>query len=170
MRVVRTVFPRLNDWLNRLPDPRLQELCLYAAAHLWWQIIATFLSRQGSRNAFDEQRQSGQAAWNMGALCGQTPEDPRFAGQPAVTCSDNAAHHAHRVDPELVAQIPVLMFQSKGDKVIDTDSVQQIYDHLGTSDKQMNWVEDSGHVIVREPERERVFKAADEFVHRVSGI
>jgi hypothetical protein len=28
-----------------------------------------------------------------------------------VTCSDNAARHASRVDPELVAQIPVLMFR-----------------------------------------------------------
>jgi len=111
VRVVRAVFPRLNDRLNHLPDPRLQELCRYAAAHLWWQIMATFLSRKGSRNGFDEQRQSGAAAWNMGDLCGQTPEDPRFAGQPTVTCSDNAARHASRVDPELVAQIPVLMFR-----------------------------------------------------------
>jgi hypothetical protein len=47
----------------------------------------------------------------MGALCGQTPEDQRFAGQPTVTCSDNAARHASRVDPERVAQIPVLMFR-----------------------------------------------------------
>jgi hypothetical protein len=85
-------------------------MCLYTAAHLWWQIIATYLSRKGSRNGFDEQRQSGQAAWNMGLLCGQTAEDPRFEGQPTVTCSDNAAHHASRVDPEAVAQIPVLMF------------------------------------------------------------
>jgi hypothetical protein len=108
---VRAVFPSLNDWLNRLPDPRIQELCLYAAAHLWWQIIATCLSRQGSRNGFDQQRQSGEAAWNMGALCGQTSEDPRFDGQPTVTCSDNAARHASRVDPELVAQIPRLMFR-----------------------------------------------------------
>jgi hypothetical protein len=111
VRVVRAVFPSLNDWLNGLPDPRLQELCLYAAAHLWWQIIATCLSRRGSRNGFDEQRQSGAAAWNMGHLCGQTPEDPRFEGQPTVTCSDNAARHASRVDPERVAQIPVLMFR-----------------------------------------------------------
>ena len=111
MRVVRAVFPRLNDWLNRLPDPRVQELCLYAAAHLWWQIIATFLSRKGSRNGYDEQRQEGAAAWNMGALCGQTAEDPRFAGAPTVTCSDNAAHHASRVDSEQVARIPVLMFR-----------------------------------------------------------
>src|SRR5208337_1946534 len=99
------------DWLNDLPEPRLKVMCLYEAAHLWWQILATFLSRKGSRNGFDEQRQSGQAAWNLGSLCGQTAEDPRFAGQPTVTCSDNAAHHASRVDPALVAQIPVLMFR-----------------------------------------------------------
>jgi hypothetical protein len=111
VRVVRAVFPRLNQWLNDLPDPRLQELCLYAAAHLWWQIIATFLSRKGSRNGFDEQRQAGEAAWNLGALCGQGSDDPRFDGQPTVTCSDNAARHARRVDPEQVAQIPVLMFR-----------------------------------------------------------
>jgi len=108
---VRAVFPRLNDWLNSLPDPRVQEMCVYAAAHLWWQILATGLSRKGSRNGFDEQRQSGEAAGNLGALCGQAPEDPRFAGHPTVTCSDNAARHARRVDPELVAQIPVLMFR-----------------------------------------------------------
>lgn len=107
---MRAAFPQLNDWLNRLPDPRVERMCLYAAAHLWWQILATFLSRKGSRNGFDEQRQSGEAPWNMGALCGQTPDDPRFDGQPTVTCSDNAAYHASRVEPEMVAQIPVLMF------------------------------------------------------------
>jgi hypothetical protein len=111
VRTVRAACPRLNRWLNCLPDPRLQVMCLYTGAHLWWQIIGTFLSRKGSRNGFDQQRQSGQAAWNMGALCGQSPEDPRFAGQPTVTGSDNAARHAGRVDPEEVAQIPVLMFR-----------------------------------------------------------
>jgi hypothetical protein len=108
--VVRAVFPKLNAWLNALPDPRVQEMCRYVAAHLWWHIIATYLSRKGSRNGFDEQRQSGAAAWNMGLLCGQSAADPRFDGQPTVTGSDNAAHHARRVDPEAVAQIPVLMF------------------------------------------------------------
>lgn len=111
MRTVGAAFPKLNQWLNSLPDPRVQEMCRYAAAHLWWTVLAMFLSRKGSRNGFDEQRQSGDAAENLGALCGQTAADPRFAGQPTVTCSDNAAYHASRVDPELVAQIPVLMFQ-----------------------------------------------------------
>ena len=111
MRTVRAACPRLNRWLNDLPDPRVQNMCVYAGAHLWWHIIGTFLCRKGSRNGFDQQRQSGQAAWNMGALCGQAPEDPRFGGKPTVTCSDNAARHASRVDPPRVAQIPVLMFR-----------------------------------------------------------
>ena len=108
---MRAVFPKLNAWLNALPDPRVQAMCRYVAAHLWWQIIATYLSRKGSRNGFDEQRQSGQAPWNMGRLCGQTAADPRFDGQPTVTGSDHAAHHASRVAPETVAQIPILLFR-----------------------------------------------------------
>jgi hypothetical protein len=111
VRVQRAVFPQFNAWLNALPDPRYQPMCRYSGAHLWWHPLGQFLSRAGSRHAFDQQRQSGQAAWNLGALCGQVPEDPRFEGQPTVTCSDNAARHASRVDPAAVAQIPVQMFR-----------------------------------------------------------
>ena len=42
-----------------------------------------------------------------------------------------------------------------------------IYEHLGSKDKQMMYVEDSGHVIPREPERTRVFQAVQAFVERV---
>jgi hypothetical protein len=73
VRVVRAAFSHLNDWLNGLPDLRMQPMCLYIAAHLWWQVLATFLSRTASRNGFDQQRQSGEAAWSLGALCGQSP-------------------------------------------------------------------------------------------------
>lgn len=111
VRVLRAVFPQLNTWLNGLPDPRLGPMCVYTAAHLWWQILGTILSRKGSRNGFDEQRLSGAAPWNMGALCGQGPEDRRFGGEPRVTCSDNAARHASRVAPRSVARILVSMFR-----------------------------------------------------------
>jgi hypothetical protein len=104
---VRAACPRLNAGIEGLPDPRRQRMCLYTATHIWWHIILMFLCRLGSRNAFDEKRLSGQAPWNMGALCGQTPQDPRFEGRPTITCSDNAAYHASRVDPEEVAQIPL---------------------------------------------------------------
>ena len=65
-----------------------------------------FLSRSGSRNAFDQNRNSGQSPWNMGQFCGQTAEDYRFEGKPLITCSDNVAHHLQRVDPGDVEDIP----------------------------------------------------------------
>jgi len=111
VRMQRSVFPEFNQWLNFLPDHRRQVMCRYSGAHIWWHVIGTFLSRSGSRNAFDQIRHAGQAPWNLGDLCGQGPQDPRFAGQPSVTCSDNAARHARRVDPAAVAQIPLRMIR-----------------------------------------------------------
>lgn len=111
IRVLRKVFPELNDQLNQLPDPRRQDMCRYSASHLWWTIAGTYFFRAGSRNAFDEKRNSGQAPWNLGDLCGQPGQDPRFAGAPTVTCSDNAARHAGRVDPEAVCEIPLQMMR-----------------------------------------------------------
>ena len=111
IQVVREVFPQLNDQLNGLTDPRRQDMCRYTGGHLWWTIIATSLFRAGSRNAFDEKRNAGQAPLNLGDLCGQPGDDPRFAGQPTVTCSDNAARHAGRVDPAEVQRIPLGMIR-----------------------------------------------------------
>jgi hypothetical protein len=107
VRTVRAASPQLNRRLNSLPEPRCLRMCLYSAAHMWWGLILMFLCRLGSRNAFDEKRLSGQAPWNMGALCGQSPDDPRFQGRPTITCSDNAAGYASRVDPQEVAEIPL---------------------------------------------------------------
>ncbi len=106
---MQAVFPDFNDWINQLPDPRRQEFCLYTGSHLWWSIISMFLFRAGSRNAFDEQRLTGELPWNMGELCGQSATDPRFDGQPTITGSDNAAYHAGRVDPETVRELPLQM-------------------------------------------------------------
>ena len=110
--MLRGCFPGLNDELAALPDPRDQDMCRYGSAHIWWHIMQTYLFRAGSRQAFDEMRNSGAAPWNMGQLCGQPAEDPRFGGHPTVTCSDNARRHASRVDPDKVMEIPVSMVQT----------------------------------------------------------
>lgn len=105
-------FPELIRWFGELPDPRRQELCKYSGAHIWCQPLITFLSRCGSRNAYDQIRNSGQGPANIGAICGQGPDDPRFGEYgPTVTCSDNAARHARRVDPDRVAEIPLKMIR-----------------------------------------------------------
>ncbi|NOY97977.1 MAG: alpha/beta fold hydrolase [Chloroflexi bacterium] len=66
-------------------------------------------------------------------------------------------------------EVPVLLVHSRNDTYVPSDSMQNIYDALGTPDKQMMWVTESGHVIPREPAKEQVFKAAADFIRRVSG-
>lgn len=65
-------------------------------------------------------------------------------------------------------QIPVLLAHSKDDGSIPAENMQNIYDNLGSTDKQMLLVENCGHVIIREPERMAVFQAADQFIHRIT--
>ena len=67
-----------------------------------------------------------------------------------------------------MVQVPVLLIHSRDDDYVIRDSMQQIYDRLGSSDKQMLWVEGGGHVITEEPTRTAVFQAAGAFIQRVA--
>jgi carboxylesterase len=67
-----------------------------------------------------------------------------------------------------LVQVPVLLIHSRDDDYVINNSMQQIYDCLGSSDKQMLWVEGGGHVITEEPTRETVFKAAGDFIQRIA--
>ncbi len=108
---IRGVFPSLGKWFDALPDVRRQELCKYSGAHIWFQVLMMFITRAGSCNAFDLGRNSGAMPANLGDLCGQKADDPRFGGTPTVTCGDNASRHARRTDPEPVAEIPHKMIR-----------------------------------------------------------
>jgi len=66
-------------------------------------------------------------------------------------------------------KVPVLLIQSHGDHSIPAESMDKIYEQLGSKQKEKLWVEDSGHVIVREPEREKVFRATFDFISRYAG-
>lgn len=84
-------------------------MCTYTARHIWRQILMTFLTRGGSRNAFDGDRNSGSLPENMALLC-DTPWDvSRLGGRVTVTCSGNATRHASRVATTAVAEIPLHM-------------------------------------------------------------
>lgn len=65
---------------------------------------------------------------------------------------------------------PVLLIYSRGDATIRPEDrhVDQIYDALGSRDKQVVWVENSGHVITEDAERQEVFQAVGSFVARLS--
>jgi carboxylesterase len=67
-------------------------------------------------------------------------------------------------------KVPALLIHSHQDGSVPAENMTSIYDHLGSKDKQMMWVENSGHVIPREPERLRVFQAVQAFVERVCKV
>jgi carboxylesterase len=64
-------------------------------------------------------------------------------------------------------KVPVLLISSRNDHRLVCESMKKIYARLGSVDKQMMWIEGSGHTITEEPRRETVFQAATEFIARV---
>ena len=93
-------FSPINHWLAELPDPRNPLYCQYTAVNIWWSVLLMFLGRAGSRNQFDVARNSKMAGANFEEIAGAT-----VTGVQKVTSSDNAAHHANRVDPAAVLHV-----------------------------------------------------------------
>lgn len=62
--------------------------------------------------------------------------------------------------------IPVLLVQSKADMGIPAGSLEFLYKAIPGANKEKFWVENSGHVIIREPERELIFSEVKSFLTR----
>lgn len=105
----RHCWPELNRWLNELPDPRLAAMCRYSGAHMWWEVILLFLTRGGSRHAFDVHRNTGTLPENVQRLCDQHWDQGRLGEDLTVTCSENTVHHANRVMTSDVEKILLKM-------------------------------------------------------------
>ena len=65
--------------------------------------------------------------------------------------------------------VPALVIHSRQDTGVPSHNAEQILAALGSHEKQLIWVEGSGHVIPREPDRFVVFKAVDDFIKRTTG-
>jgi carboxylesterase len=62
---------------------------------------------------------------------------------------------------------PALIVHSRQDSSVAPNNAELIFAALGSSDKELYWVENSGHVIPREPDRLLVFAKVDEFIHKI---
>jgi len=67
-------------------------------------------------------------------------------------------------------EVPVLLVHSKIDKGVAFENMERIMHALRVSDKTAFPVEHSGHVIVREPDRDLVFRATEDFIKRVNKL
>lgn len=59
---------------------------------------------------------------------------------------------------------PTLLVQSRREHTVRPESASFIYDNLGSADKELLWLEKSGHVVTLDIERETVFKKVSEFL------
>ncbi|PIC63902.1 carboxylesterase [Sporosarcina sp. P13] len=59
---------------------------------------------------------------------------------------------------------PLLVIQSRHDEVIDANSAQIIYDEAESTEKELQWYEQSGHVITLGPEKAQLHENVLEFL------
>jgi carboxylesterase len=95
------------------------------------------------------------------------------------------AHQAYRVYPmacvaeasKLLAEmrqelqnisVPVLLLHARDDRGVPSANARRIYQRLGTIEKRLDWIENSGHVMTLEPSKQIVFQQARDFVDKVS--
>jgi carboxylesterase len=62
---------------------------------------------------------------------------------------------------------PVIIFQSWLDQTIDPDGAQELFDRVQSNDKQLIWLQNSGHHITLDAEWEIAAEKTAEFVRRI---
>jgi carboxylesterase len=62
---------------------------------------------------------------------------------------------------------PILIIQSTLDKTVAPESAQYIYDHIGSKEKKLCWLNDSGHIATLDKERKQVFLWTERFIEDV---
>jgi hypothetical protein len=72
VQTVRHFFPKLNDWLQGLPDTRDRDLLIYETRFLAWWGILLYLLQLGSRRQLDFQldAQGSYVLANLNRLAG----------------------------------------------------------------------------------------------------
>ena len=108
----------------------------------------------------------GAPDWRDPHLADDHLEYPKHPVRAAASLVDVHTEMLRRL-PLITA--PVLMIASHGDATAPPWHTQAIFDRLRTADKQIVLVENSGHVITRDLERQRVVDSAAAFVRRVTG-
>lgn len=67
-------------------------------------------------------------------------------------------------------EVPTLVVQSLQDDTVDPKSGKYIYDRITSSIKHLSWYEKSGHIIVLDKERQKLFEEVDEFIARAAEL
>jgi carboxylesterase len=94
---------------------------------------------------------------------------PAYAELPTRILLELAGLQAEMRDALGSVRVPVLLIHSRDDAAVLPESMPQIYQALGTEDKEMLWLEGFDHAVVRDPKRAEAFVAIAAFLERVAG-
>ena len=106
----------------------------------------------------------GPADWHDQAMAQEHVEYPKFPTRGLAQVRDLLVVMRESL-PKIT--VPVLLVHSRNDGSVPLENMQRIYDELGTKDKSKLLVEQSGHIVTRDQEREQVFEASLAFVKRL---
>ncbi len=108
--------------------------------------------------------QKGQPDWQNPDAAKDHVEYPYFPTKGLIQLRDLLAEMRSALPKVLV---PALIVHSKQDGSVPIQHAEKIFAELGTSDKELMFVEHCGHVIPREPDRQIVFDKVDQFIRRI---
>lgn len=65
-------------------------------------------------------------------------------------------------------EVPVLIVQSKNDPLLNDQNAEHLYQSLQTHQKRLVWLENAGHSIVLDPQRDLAFAQIGQFLDEVN--
>jgi carboxylesterase len=85
-----------------------------------------------------------------------------------------AAHELLRLQRETRRRLhlvtaPTLILQGMHDTAVPPRAARYIYDHIASTDKEIVWLENSGHCLTVDSERFQVFEKVHRFITRLTG-
>lgn len=109
---------------------------------------------------------------------------PFVASQPKTDLEGNKTWQGYKVNPlKAVLQLmaaqetvktelamvtqPALIVQGKLDQTIDPQSAQMVYDSIGSTLKEIHWMERSGHCVLLEKEVHVINRLTMDFIYKV---
>jgi carboxylesterase len=108
----------------------------------------------------------GEPDWHEPEAAAGHVTYPVYPTRPAVEVRD-LVREVRRLLPQV--QVPLLVIQARGDKAVSPDSMAIILKNVASTDKESLWLEDSGHVITRDRQRDVVCTATAAFVNNYMG-
>ncbi|MEW6568608.1 MAG: alpha/beta fold hydrolase [Chloroflexota bacterium] len=129
------------------PDPRMRLRPLVPVLSLVWRF-----GKKGPPDWHDAQAAVGHLEYPLAPVRG------------AAELYDLLLE-MRRVLPSI--RCPALIIHSRGDLAVHPSHAEAILARLGSTQKELLWVENSGHVVTCDAERERLFAATAAFVRRL---